>query len=68
MLIKLIKTKANIIKMLNKIDNLRIQDVLDIFRKIPKELISEISIEFAIKMLEINKKRLMQLKKELEDE
>ncbi len=53
---------------LNKIDNLRIQDVLDIFRKIPKELISKISIEFAIKMLEINKKRLMQLKKELEDE
>jgi hypothetical protein len=62
------ENKTSTIFWLNKIDSLDIDDVIDIFEKIPKELISEISIEFAIKMLEINKKRLMQLKKELEDE
>lgn len=53
---------------LNNIEMLNIDDIINIFKRIPKDLISQISIEFAIKMLEENKKRLLEIKEELKNE
>lgn len=53
---------------LDKVENLNLDDIIEIFNRIPKDLISEISIKFALKMLEENKKRLLDLKEELENE
>lgn len=53
---------------LKKIENIDIKDIMRIFEKIPKDLISEISVEFALEMIKKNKKRLVDYKKDLENE
>ncbi len=50
---------------LNKLETLNFDDIKKIFEKIPTHLISETSIEFAMKMLDENKKRLLEIKEEL---
>ncbi len=50
---------------LDKLEKLDINEIRVIFKKIPKHLISKVSIEFAIKILEENKERLMEVKKVL---
>jgi hypothetical protein len=45
------------------IDVLR-RDVQRIFEEIPRHLISEVAIEFALKMLDLNRQRLLELHKE----
>ncbi|MFK5975294.1 MAG: hypothetical protein QM493_02190 [Sulfurovum sp.] len=49
------------------LEQLDINRVKKIFDTIPNALISDVSIEFAIKILEENRKRLLELKKELSD-
>lgn len=39
--------------------------MLSVFERIPKERISPVAIEFALKMLEINRKRLLELRQKL---
>lgn len=51
---------------LNKIDNLDISLVRNALDKIPEDLISDVSKDFAIKVLEENKKRLTRIREELE--
>lgn len=53
---------------LEKINKLNIDDIMNVFARVPKDLISEISIEFALRMLKENKKRLLKLKEELDNE
>lgn len=53
---------------LDKIEKIDFDDIMNIFERIPKDLISEISIKFAIEMLKENRKRLLELKEELENE
>ena len=48
---------------LEKLENVTINDVKEIFERIPEERISEVSKEFAIRMLEINRQRLLELKR-----
>ncbi|ACZ11423.1 HipA domain-containing protein [Sulfurospirillum deleyianum] len=48
-----------------KLEALDLENVRNIFDKIPPDLISNISIEFAIKVLEENKKRLLEVKEAL---
>lgn len=50
---------------LNKLENLDINKVIEVFNKIPKHLISNVSIEFALKILEENKVRLLEIKEAL---
>ncbi|MEA3387290.1 MAG: phosphatidylinositol kinase [Patescibacteria group bacterium] len=50
---------------LEKVENLDMNKVRDIFNKIPDNIISEVSIEFALKILEENRKRLMETKEAL---
>ncbi len=50
---------------LSRLENLNINEIRKVFDRIPKDYISDISIEFAIKILEENKKRLMRIKEEL---
>ncbi len=50
---------------LNKLEELDINKVRNFFDKIPEHLISNISIEFALKILEENKKRLLEIKEAL---
>ncbi len=50
---------------LSKLENLDICEVREVFNKVPKDYISDTSIEFAIKILEENKKRLIKIKEEL---
>lgn len=44
---------------LNKLDNLSFEEIYQIFKKIPQHLITENGINFAIAILEANKKRLL---------
>ena len=44
---------------LDKLNQVQIEDVATIFTQIPRSFITEVAVEFAIKMLEINKKRLL---------
>lgn len=53
---------------LEKIDNINLDKIKEIFDKIPDTLISPISIEFAIEMIKENKNRLLEIKRELESE
>ncbi|MDQ3711367.1 MAG: HipA-like protein [Acidobacteriota bacterium] len=48
---------------LEKLENVTIDAVKEIFERIPEERISDISKEFAIRMLEINRQRLLKLKR-----
>lgn len=50
---------------LNKLETLNLDDIKKVFKRIPNHLISTTLIEFAMKMLEENKKRLLEIKKEL---
>jgi len=50
---------------LEQLESLNFKVVQNIFSKIPNHLISDISIEFALKILEENKKRLLDMKKTL---
>ncbi len=50
---------------LDKLENLDINKIRIIFNKIPDHLISNVSIEFALKILEENKERLMKVKEAL---
>ena len=57
--------KSIAINWLEKLESLDINKIRDIFNKIPDGLISDVSIEFALKILEENKKRLMKIKEVL---
>ncbi|NQY24279.1 MAG: phosphatidylinositol kinase [Campylobacteraceae bacterium] len=46
---------------LKKLSNFNICEMEEIFSKVPNELISEISVKFAMEMLRVNKKRLIKL-------
>lgn len=48
---------------LEKLENVTIDNVKEIFERIPEERISDVSKEFAIRMLEINRQRLLELKR-----
>ena len=50
---------------LENLENLDISKIKDIFNKIPNNLISDVSIEFALKILEENKERLLKVKEAL---
>jgi len=50
---------------LSQLEHISVDEVNDLFRRIPPERISSIASEFALKMLEINKRRLMELRSEL---
>lgn len=50
---------------LDNLESLDISKVKEIFNKIPEHLISDVSIEFALKILEENKERLMEVKEAL---
>jgi len=50
---------------LEKLESLDINKIRKKFNEIPEHLISNVSIEFALKILKENKKRLMEVKKEL---
>ena len=50
---------------LEKLESLDINKVKEVFNKIPDHLITEASIEFALKILEENRKRLIEVKKAL---
>ena len=50
---------------LENLESLEINKVRDIFNRIPEHLISDVSIEFALKILEENKDRLMEVKEVL---
>jgi len=53
---------------LSKIENLNLDTVIDIFAKIPTNLISDTSSKFAIEMVKENKNRLLEIKRKLENE
>lgn len=46
---------------LKKLENVTIEAVREVFERIPEERISEVSKEFSIRMLEINRQRLLEL-------
>ncbi len=50
---------------LDRLEILNLDDIKKVFNKIPKHLIRTTSIEFAMKILAENKKRLLEIKKEL---
>jgi len=50
---------------LNKLESISHAEIETIFRQIPNKLISEPAINFALALLEANKKRLLSLKKGL---
>jgi len=47
---------------LEKLENVTINDVREVFERIPEERISDVAKEFAIRLLEINRRRLLELK------
>lgn len=57
--------KSIAIYWLNKLENLDIYKVKEIFTKIPEHLISNVSIEFALRILEENKERLLEIREAL---
>ncbi len=57
--------KAIAIYWLEKVENLDMNKVKEVFNTIPDHLISDASIEFALKILEENRKRLMEVKEAL---
>lgn len=50
---------------LERLEEITSKDIIPIFHKLPKEEISEVAIEFAQKMLDLNQKRLLSLKEGL---
>ncbi len=48
---------------LEKLENVTIDSVKEIFERIPEERISDVSKEFAIRILETNRQRLLELKR-----
>lgn len=50
---------------LERLEEITSKDIIHIFHKLPKEEISEVAIEFAQKMLDLNQERLLSLKKGL---
>lgn len=48
---------------LKKLENVTIDSIKEVFERIPESRISETSKEFAIRMLEINRQRLLELKR-----
>jgi len=48
---------------LEKLENVTIDGITEIFERIPEQRISEISKDFAIRLLEINRQRLLELKR-----
>ncbi len=48
---------------LEKLENVTIDDITEIFERIPEQRISEVSKDFAIRLLEINRQRLLELKR-----
>jgi hypothetical protein len=46
---------------LESLERLSLQDAKIIFDQIPRDRISEVAIEFALKMLELNRQRLLGL-------
>ncbi len=50
---------------LERLEKIDINDVVKIFSKVPKRLISEEAIDFALKMLEINRLNMLKIKEEL---
>ena len=54
----------NQLKMMDKLESISNNKIENIFRRIPNELISEPAINFALALLEANKKRLLSLKKD----
>ena len=48
---------------LEKLENVTISDITEIFERIPEQRISEVSKDFAIRLLEINRQRLLELKR-----
>lgn len=53
---------------LTKIDNINFDKIQSIFDKVPANLISDISIEFAVAMIKANRDRLLNIKRILENE
>ncbi|GGA02780.1 hypothetical protein [Okeania sp. KiyG1] len=51
---------------LQNLANISPEDTLSLFERIPKNCISEISIEFAQKILTINQNRLLQIRENLQ--
>jgi hypothetical protein len=51
---------------LEQLEQLNLVTVKEIFKKIPTHLISDVSIDFAMAILEENKKRLLKVKEELQ--
>lgn len=51
---------------LDKLEKLDLNDIENVFNMVPKDLISKVSIKFAMKILEENIKRLLKVKEELE--
>lgn len=47
---------------LEKLENVTIEEVREIFDRVPDERISDIAKEFALRLLEINRRRLLELK------
>jgi len=50
---------------LERLERISIKDIKLVFENIPTRLISDIAIDFAIKMIELNRERLLQLKEVL---
>jgi len=50
---------------LERLEKIDINDVVKIFSRVPKHLISEEAINFALKMLEINRLNMLKIKEEL---
>lgn len=50
---------------LDRLENISTNDIETVFSKVPDELISEPAIKFAMKILDENKKRLLEMKNKL---
>ena len=51
--------------MLNRLADVSREDTLSVFERIPESRISTLAVEFAQKMLEVNRSRLIGLREEL---
>lgn len=58
------KNKNAAIYWINKIEKISRAEIVNIFQKVPDSIINKISIEFAIAILEANKNRLLEVKRE----
>ncbi|MDH3998238.1 MAG: hypothetical protein OET90_05310 [Desulfuromonadales bacterium] len=57
--------KVAALEWLDKLDSIDESDTLSVFHRIPGNLISEVAIEFAQKILQLNKERLLSLRETL---